>query len=326
MSSTEAISQEEIAGPLTMNEEMHFFRKYLEKNTKLAESSIDEYINKVSKLDEPLDFEEMEVQEVIDELTYKLSRSEGRSAIKKYFGYLLRTKKWPIETRQKVTYVENEMMHWDLKTSSELNKEDVKRKFLRLNEIETFHSEINERLSGNDFKNSERKTDEVQILPLFLFETACRIEEALAVKINNIKWEESKIKLTKTKGGKIRNVNLDKALPLVRRHVKKHDITGNLFLTSRDDDYRALNRHFKNVGEDLYGRTVTTHWFRHSFATNRAIFRMKNGVPKGEIKDEIKEYLGHDSVDTTEKYIGAAEELERENIYEEGGSFDLKIK
>lgn len=324
--STEMESEEEPeTEQVSLDEELDMFEKHLKNKTELTDGSIKHYISKINKLDEPLDFERMTVQEIIDQLNFKISRAEGRSAIKHYLSYLRRTKKWPIETRQKVAYVELELDNWSLKTSSGLSKEDVKRKFLRVNEISEFHKHLNEETGPTGFKQDVRKTDEFKLLPVFLFETACRIEEALSIKLDNINWTESTIKLTNTKRDKIRKVNFDRSRVMLRELVKKHDIEGDLFELSREDDYKAVNTRFKRVGENLFGRNVTTHWFRHSFATNRAIVRMQKGVSKGEIKDEIKEYLGHESVDTTEKYIGAASELERDNIYKDGKTFDLEI-
>jgi integrase len=47
-------------------------------------------------------------------------------------------------------------------------------------------------------------------------------------------------------------------------------------------------------------------------------------LPKGEVKDQIREYLGHNDQQTTEAYIHAAEDLRRDNIYEDG-EFELEI-
>lgn len=309
---------------LTIDEERRRFEQFLRETTDLADSTIEEYGNKIHKLDRPLDFTGMELEEVLNTLEIVISRGESRSAFKRYLNFLKRRKEWPLQARRDVNFVKSELDDWDLKTSTRLTKSDVMEKYLRVEQVQEFHTHIKRNTRPGAFKDSRRKTEEYKMLPVFLFETAMRIGAALSVKVGNIDFEEKSIILT-GKGGKTRKVNIHQSAAPLKQHIDRYDLQTDVFALDRDDDYHALNDRFKRVGQDLFGRAVTAHWFRHSFATNWAIKQKQEGEPVGEVKDQIREYLGHDKVITTEKYIGAAEELMRDNIYEVSGGFELRL-
>lgn len=68
---------------------------------------------------------------------------------------------------------------------------------------------------------------------------------------------------------------------------------------------KFINSHMKEVAEELEikmgaNHGLTTYVARHSFAT-----RLKR---KGASTDEISEYLGHSSVDTTKNYLDCFED------------------
>ena len=309
--------------PDDIQQEVEMFKQHLLQKTTKAESTAKEYGKKVAKLGEPIDFENMEYEEIINPLNYKISRGEGRAAVKSYFNYLRRAKGYPVEVRQKIALITLELDEWDLRTSSNLNKPDIKRKYLEVEEIQNFQRQVERKTKPEGFRASRRKSDEFRVIPLFLFETACRIKEALTIRVENIDWGENKIHLSHTKRGKVRDVNIDQSASKLEKLIDRYDIeSGQLFEISRESDYKLLNSRLKRTGDQLFGKNVTAHWFRHSFATNMAIKLLAEGYSKGEAKEEIRDYLGHGSVDTTEKYIGAAQELDRENIYDKYGGFD----
>jgi hypothetical protein len=64
---------------------------------------------------------------------------------------------------------------------------------------------------------------------------------------------------------------------------------------------------------------------RHSFATNWVIKEYKKTGRWAEAKERVHAYLDHDQMTTTEAYIGAGKELERDNIFAEQGGFDLDV-
>lgn len=312
-----------------MKQEMDEFESFLrEKSSIESEGTIKNYVAWVNKLDRPLDFEEMQLQHIISLLDDAITNAYQRSAFKQYLKFKKRTENLDMDTRRRVNDVLVEVDSWDPKKSDGLTKTDVISKYLRVDEIQDFHTYIKRNTRPREFRGSRRKTDEYKFLPLFLFETGCRIKEALELKVAHIDFEENKIMIHDGKGGKARPVNMNHSAPLIEKHVENYDIKGDLFLIERrqseSHDYGHLTDKFKMVGEKLFGRSVTSHWFRHSFATNWAIMQFEKGVPKGEVKDQIREYLGHDDQQTTEAYIHAAEDLRRENIYKDG-EFELEI-
>ena len=318
-----------------MDEEMQEFREFLERHTNVdSERSQDMYIAWVRKLERPLDFEEMQYGEVKRWLDMAITNSSYGSAFKQYLSFKARSGGYDRDTVDIIYRLKQEVDDWNLKTSRGLTKTRVIEKYLTTQQVQEFHTYLKRHTRPKAFKNSYRKTQEYKLLPIFLFETACRIEEALGVNVNNIDWENNTIRI-KGKGrdgGKVRKVNFNQSKKLLRELVNEFDITGELFALDRDSDYGALNDRFKRVGAKLFDKESTAHWFRHSFATNFAIMRIQENIEesgddnprKGEVKNQIREYLGHDSIDTTETYIHAAEELSRDNIYKEGG-FDLEI-
>lgn len=312
-----------------MEEEMQEFRRYLKRHTNVdSEDSREMYVAWVSKLDRPLDFDSMQYEEVKEWLDMAITNSSYGSAFKQYLSFKARSGGYSRDTVDTIRGLKQEIDEWDLKRSTGLTKTRVIQKYLTAEQVEEFHKHLKRHTRPSAFKGSERKTQEYKMLPLFLFETACRIKEALGVNVNDIDWEENTIMVQGKgrDGGKLRKVNFNQCEQLLREHIEEYDITGQLFKLDRGTDYWAVNDRFKRVGGKLFGKKSTPHWFRHSFATNWAIKEITKDEPtaKGEVKDQIKEYLGHDSVDTTETYLQAAKELSRDNIYKEDG-FELNI-
>lgn len=309
---------------VSIQDEADSFEKWLNSKTDKSEGSAELYASKVRKLDNPIDFQEQQLEKILQRLEKVLVRGEGRSAFKSYFRFLKATKGYDLDTRMRVNGIITEIDGWNLKTSDGMSKTRVKRKYLTTEEVQKIHTYLRRNVRPSGFRGSKRKTDELKMLPLFLFETACRIEEALNVKIQNIDWDENEIKIPDGKGGKMRTVNINHSKEVLKDHVRKHNIDQDLFAIDREDDYDSLNGKLRRIGNKLYNRSVTSHWFRHSFATNWAILNINEGVPKGKVKEDIRDYLGHGSVDYTECYIGAAEDLERGNIFEDN-EFNFQI-
>lgn len=116
---------------------------------------------------------------------------------------------------------------------------------------------------------------------------------------------------------------MDHSFDRLQQIIADHDITGYLFSFDRGDDYWKIRYELIKAGNELFGLDVTPHWFRHSYATNWAIKELRKGRGKGDVKEEISDYLGHEDVKTTEVYLHAAKEIDRDNIYDEHGGFDL---
>ena len=164
--------------------------------------------------------------------------------------------------------------------------------------------EVKELLSlpVNNFKD-ERD----HILFLFLYNTGCRISEALSVDVDDIEWGERRIKIM-GKGSKERFVFLskkalteikDQYLPQREAYLVEKGKGGEkaLFIGERGGRLPFSSSHiiFDEYREKLgWQKDFTPHTLRHSFATHL--------MDKGADIRLVQELLGHESISTTQIY------------------------
>lgn len=132
----------------------------------------------------------------------------------------------------------------------------------------------------------------------FLASTGCRVGELVGINIDSVNLDALECVVT-GKGNKQRTVYLDNVTAMFLRN----------YLETRDDDNQALfvnryNKRFNTNGiremllrvEKAAGiQHIHPHKFRRTLATNMA----KRGMPI----QVIAQILGHDSIETTMKYI-----------------------
>ena len=215
-------------------------------------------------------------------LSNKKSRSQARSisAIKSYFNYLIfegHIKKSPISDIE----------------SPKLEK--------KLPEVLT-ELEIEKLIKSFDMQQnySQRNRTIIEVL----YGTGIRVSELVNLKLSNIFFKESIIKII-GKGNKERFVPLGKiASNEIRKYLKIRD---NSIIDSKFSDIVFLNRYgrgltrsmifkiisdsYKRIGLD---KKISPHTLRHSFATHL----LKNGADLRTIQI----ILGHESITTTEIY------------------------
>ena len=145
------------------------------------------------------------------------------------------------------------------------------------------------------------------ILFLFLYNTGCRISEALSVDVSDIEWGERRIKIL-GKGNKERYVFLSKKalfeikeeyLPQREAYLSEKGRTGEkaLFIGERGGRLPFSTSHiiFDEYREKLgWQKDFTPHTLRHSFATHL--------MDKGADIRIVQEMLGHESISTTQIY------------------------
>ena len=215
-------------------------------------------------------------------LSNKKSRSQARSisAIKSYFNYLIfegYIKKSPISDIE----------------SPKLEK--------KLPEVLT-ELEIEKLIKSFDLQQNfgQRNRTIIEVL----YGTGIRVSELVNLKLSNIFFKESIIKII-GKGNKERFVPLGKiASNEIRKYLKIRD---NSIIDSKFSDIVFLNRYgrgltrsmifkiisdsYKKIGLD---KKISPHTLRHSFATHL----LKNGADLRTIQI----ILGHESITTTEIY------------------------
>ena len=269
------------------------FRNYLKLERGLSINSIKSYeydlnlfknfiqSNKMS--DTPFNCKPETVKNYLyNNLSNKKSRSQARSisAIKSYFNYLIfegHIKKSPISD------IESPKLEKKLpKVLTELEIEKL---------IKSFDLQQN-------FGQRNRTIIEV------LYGTGIRVSELVNLKLSNIFFKESIIKII-GKGNKERFVPLGKIATIeIRKYLKIRDKS---IIDSKFSDIVFLNRYgrgltrsmifkiisdsYKRIGLD---KKISPHTLRHSFATHL----LKNGADLRTIQI----ILGHESITTTEIY------------------------
>ncbi|MBO5770782.1 MAG: tyrosine-type recombinase/integrase [Spirochaetales bacterium] len=158
------------------------------------------------------------------------------------------------------------------------------------------------------------------ILFLFLYSTGCRISEALSVDINDIEYEQRRVRIV-GKGSKERYLFLPKkTVKELREYLEKRE----LFLQEKGkSNEKAL--FVGNSGKRLpfssshiifdkyrsvlsWQKEFTPHTLRHSFATHM--------MDRGADIRLVQELLGHDSISTTQIYTHVSK-TKLKSVYDE---------
>lgn len=138
-----------------------------------------------------------------------------------------------------------------------------------------------------------------------LYGCGLRVSELIEVRISNINFKESYMKV-EGKGRKIRFIPLAKyTLQLIENYI--HNVRSKLKINKRYEDHLFLNSRGSNLSRVIVfiiikelteragiSKKISPHTFRHSFATHL----LQNGADLRY----IQEMLGHSSITTTEIY------------------------
>jgi Site-specific recombinase XerD len=212
----------------------------------------------------------------------KKSRSQARSisALKSFFNYLL---------------FEGEIHSSPLKDIESPKIENKLPEVLTEDEIKRLISSVN---LDSEFGQRNKTIIEV------LYGTGIRVSELIELKLSNIFFKESILKVT-GKGNKERFVPLGKiALIEIKKYLNNRD---KLKINSKFSDILFLNRYgrqltrsmiFKVINDSSKNaeidKKISPHTLRHSYATHL----LKNGA---DLRT-IQLILGHESITTTEIY------------------------
>jgi len=156
-----------------------------------------------------------------------------------------------------------------------------------------------------------------RFIMIFIYETGCRLQEALDLKVSNIMFSHTSIRVRISgKGGKTRYVPL---LGDTTKHLRSY--LEEFHSQQNPDDFLFYTRHRNQrtqmqpgtvdyllkqyckigyVKDRTFPLNLHAHMLRHSIA----MAMHKNGVPISYIKD----FLGHSSIETTTIYAYADEE------------------
>lgn len=188
-------------------------------------------------------------------------------------------------------------------THSELTaikmKKDIKnnREFLTIDEYQLFISQIN-----------LNETNGLRYYTLInvLYDTACRVQELIDIKVNDLNYGSDYSIKIHGKGNKQRIVYISShTAELINKYRKKYNInTGYLFLNKQNKKLTRfgveyiIDKYYKKackVSNTLPHKKVTPHTLRHTKSCHMLI----NGVAL----PVIQRFLGHSSIQTTEIYL-----------------------
>ena len=178
--------------------------------------------------------------------------------------------------------------------------------------------------------NTRKGIRDLAILSL-LYETACRVQELIDLKIGDISLTAPATVVVTGKGNKTRVVPIsDNAASIIKKYILIYGISDNtayLFtnksakpLTRAGVAY-ILNKHSQTarmINSPLFGNAIIhPHVLRHS----KAMHLLESGVNLIYIRD----FLGHSSVTTTEIYAKANPEIKRRFLENAASKIDLSV-
>ena len=178
--------------------------------------------------------------------------------------------------------------------------------------------------------NTRKGIRDLSILSL-LYETACRVQELIDLKIGDISLTAPATVVVTGKGNKTRVVPIsDNAASIIKKYILIYGISDNtayLFtnksakpLTRAGVAY-ILNKHSQTarmINSPLFGNAIIhPHVLRHS----KAMHLLESGVNLIYIRD----FLGHSSVTTTEIYAKANPEIKRRFLENAASKIDLSV-
>ena len=187
------------------------------------------------------------------------------------------------------------------------------------------HDEMERILAASDRVYPHRNSTMHLVLPTLLrllYSSGTRIDETLSIQMRDVDLDEGAIRLVSTKNGKVRLVALSDAMADVLREYCRilHPDPG-------PDDYLFCNgfgERYKN--QTIYNRFRTAlmeagvphggrgagpriHDIRHTFACHVLMRASENGEDVQAVLPVLSEYLGHESVHATGRYLRMTAEV-----------------
>jgi len=180
-------------------------------------------------------------------------------------------------------------------------------KFLRSDEIQKLFA---------GFSLSSDSDIRIYAMMHLAYSLGLRPQEVALIRLDDISFSKAELTLTDRKNNRpmvlpISDTTL-KAVAAYRIAVRPHSKHNTLFL-SLHPPYRPVNpntigQHIRKVMKAA-GLPSTTYWLRHTYAQNL--------LESGATVFEVKEMLGHDDIESTQKYLHVHTKLMREVLFNE---------
>ena len=221
--------------------------------------------------------------------------------IRCYLFGMQQEKGWTPETMEHKRVIINSFFNW-LVANEYLNRNKPtrlpKRKLKPLTQIELEH-----------FRNA-CQTERERALVDFLFSTGCRISEATAVTLDDINWSDRSVIIRHGKGDKERTTYFNAEAEISMKkylNSNSHGSSNHLFVKTKAPFTEVTKEALEKVIREIRGRIpellsvkVTPHTFRRTMGTL--------AVARGCPIEQIKELLGHESLDTSMQYVTLSQE------------------
>jgi integrase len=138
---------------------------------------------------------------------------------------------------------------------------------------------------------AECKNPKIRLIIAFLSQSACRINEALSIKVDDMTRNGTHYKLkVHGKGNKFRKVKVE--IPLIDEILSVFGSTRWLFEhDGRQYSNNSITTRIATAGRYVLNKRVSAHMLRHSWCTEQ--------LRLGRSLDEVSKYLGHASISVT---------------------------
>ncbi len=283
------------------------FRSYLKLEKSLSDNSIEAYLHDVEKLVQFLDYkkyqlapEKLELHHLQEFVKWvnELGMSAGTQArmisgIKGFYKYLL---------------MENVV---NVDPSALLEAPKLGRKLPDTLSVE----EINNLIDAIDLSEGQGQRNKAMLETLY--SCGLRVSELINLKISNLYFNDSFIKVT-GKGDKERLVPIG-GVAMKQIDIYRNELRCHINIKKGHEDVLFLNQRgatltrvmvftiIKNLAIKIgLKKTISPHTFRHSFATHL--------IEGGADLRAVQEMLGHQSITTTEIYTHLDRDYLREAI------------
>ena len=194
----------------------------------------------------------------------------------------------PIEQK---AYLEEWLSELDKKRVKEKSKTVPESKILTREEIQELIRYLNSTREGSKSKRPEHWGKNVALMTEFMANSGARVSEMLGIRLTDIKLNRDITITLRGKGRREREIPFsDRAL---LDHIKDH-FRGKTYLFEHNG--KRFTRQYvitmlKKAGRDLWGKEISPHTLRHSFATR--------AIQKGVDVKALSEHLGHSSTSIT---------------------------
>lgn len=225
------------------------------------------------------------------------TRNQRLAVIKSFYAYVKNTNPEQLINIQQILTI---------KCKKEIKKEFD---YLTKDEINTFLNSIP--------TNSNKGIRDYTLLML-LYDSGARAQEIINLKVEDLRLDSNPVVRLLGKGNKYRTIPItNNTRDILLKYIEINKLNTNLILFSNPKGNYATTKmitHIIDKYSNITNKKIHSHTFRHS----RAMHLLEAGVNLIYIRD----FLGHNSIETTEIYAKANENIKR-NAITNAYNFDI---